>query len=350
MKKILLGVSVAMVLASAVKAQDVHFTQYFASPLTLNPALTGLTPCDIRVSANYRSQWASVSNNPYTTGSASFDMATMKGKFNNGNALGIGLLALYDKSGLGALTNINIGLSAAFHFGLGAENQHNLSIGAQGVLVQKSIDFNQLKFEDQFDPESGGTPYVTGEAIGNTDLTYPDFNAGIMYSGRVSEHATAYAGASFYHMTQPVETFLKSGGGTTDHKIHNRISGYLGGSFDLNENVVLYASGLYQTQAKATEVVLGAAVGFVLNPGHDMEFQKSTILYLGGWYRYADAVSPYIGLELGKIQLGISYDVNVSSFTPATNGNGAYEISLRFNGCINKRDRGPEYNFTCPKF
>jgi hypothetical protein len=50
------------------------------------------------------------------------------------------------------------------------------------------------------------------------------------------------------------------------------------------------------------------------------------------------------------MQLGVSYDVNVSSFTPATNGNGAYELSLIFNGCINKREKAPQYNFACPKF
>jgi len=351
MKKILLGVSAALVFISSVKAQDAHFTQYFATPLTLNPALTGLVQCDLRVAANYRSQWGSVSSNPYTTASISFDMATLKGKLNNGDALGVGVLAMYDKSGIGALTNINIGLSVAYHKALGTEKRHNISLGIQGMLVQKSIDFNKLKFEDQYNPGSGLPEYNTGENISNTDLTYPDFNAGLMYSGRVSDHATAYAGFSYYHLTQPVETFLKKDSdSTTDHKIHSRQTAYLGGSFDLNENVVLYASGLYQAQAKASEVIFGAAVGFVLNPGYDPEFQKSTVLYLGGWYRYGDAISPYVGLEWSKMQLGISYDVNVSSFTPATNGNGAYEISLIFNGCINKRERGPVYNFACPKF
>src|SRR5690606_36249476 len=158
--------SVAMVFVSAVKAQDVHFTQYYASPLTLNPALTVLTQCDLRLSANYRSQWASVSINPYTTGSLSFVMATLQGTLNDGDALGVGLLALYDRSGLGALTNINVGLSVAYHKALGMEKRHTISLGVQGTLVQKSIDFNQLKFEDQFNPETGGTPYTTGEAIG----------------------------------------------------------------------------------------------------------------------------------------------------------------------------------------
>jgi type IX secretion system PorP/SprF family membrane protein len=215
----------------------------------------------------------------------------------------------------------------------------------QGAVVQKNIDFQKLKFEDQFNRMTGGTEYPTAENLGNSDLTYPDFNIGLMYSGRVSDHATAYAGLSAYHLTQPVESFLNE-----DHKIHSRYTGYLGGSFDLNENIVLFASGLYQTQAAAHEILAGAAVGFVLNPGHDEEFVKNTLLYLGGWYRYNDAVSPYIGFEWSKMKLGISYDVNVSSFSPATNGNGGYEISLIFNGCLNKREFTRTPNVSCPRF
>lgn len=345
MKKILLGVGAAMVLSTSAMAQDPHFTQYFASPLTLNPALTGLTQCDLRLAANYRSQWASVSPNPYVTGTISYDMATLKGKLDNGDAVGVGLLGMFDRSGLGGLQNVTVGLSVAYHKAFGAEKQHTLSLGVQGVLVQKSIDFTKLKFEDQYNPGSGLAEYQTGENVGNADLTYPDFNVGLMYSGRINEHGTAYIGASYYHLTTPTETFLND-----QHKIHSRFTGYLGGSFDLNEDIVLYASGLMQTQASATEVLVGAAVGFVLNPGHDVEFKKNTVLYLGGWYRYGDALAPYIGFEWSKMKLGVSYDVNMSSFSTATKSNGGYEVSLIFNGCINKRQAGPTYNFSCPKF
>jgi len=345
MKKILLGVGVSMMLATAVLAQDPHFTQYFASPLTLNPALTGLTQCDYRVAANYREQWASVSSNPYVTGTISYDMATMKGKLNNGDALGIGLMGLYDKSGTGGLKNTSFGLSVAYHKAFGYEKQHTLSLGVQGMLVQKSIDFNKLQFEDQFNRLTGNVEYQTSENLGNADLTYPDFNIGAMYSGRMSEHATMYAGASYYHLTQPVETFLNG-----SHKIHSRFTSYLGGSFDMNENIVLYASGMFQSQASASEVLIGAAVGFVLNPGHDAEYAKSTILYLGSWYRQGDAIAPYVGFEFSKMKIGLSYDLNISGFAPATNSNGGYELSVIFNGCINKREFKPTYNFACPKF
>lgn len=345
MKKILLGVSAAMMVAGSAFAQDAHFTQYFASPMTLNPALTGLTQCDLRLAANYRQQWGSVSANPYTSGTISYDMSTLKGKLNNGDAVGVGLLVLYDKSGLGSLQNITVGLSAAYHKAFGSNKQHNISLGFQGQLVQKNIDFTKLQFEDQYDPATGYASYITTENLGNSDVNYPDFNAGIMYSGRVSEHATAYVGFSYYHLTQPVESFLDG-----NNRIHSRYTGYLGGAFDLNERSVLYTSALYQSQAKATEMLLGAAIGWILNPGHDEEFQKNTIFYLGAWYRIGDAIAPYIAFEWSKMQLGISYDVNVSNFAAATRGMGAYELSLIFNGCINKREKGPNYNFSCPKF
>lgn len=346
MKKVLLGLGVALLSMQAVQvqAQDIHQTQYFASPLTLNPALTGLVRGDLRVAANYRTQWAAVNGTPYTTGILSYDMATMKNRLPEGDALGIGIVGIYDKSGTGSLQNIQVGLSAAYHKAFGLNKQHTLSIGVQGMLVQKSIDFSKLRFADQFDPASGYTPFATAENFQNKDLTYPDFNIGLMYSGRVSEHATAYIGGSLYHLTTPEESF-QSGSNT----IHRRVSAYLGGSFDLNENMVLYASALYQNQAAATSVQLGAAAGFILNPGHD-EYRENTVLYLGGWYRYNDGICPYVGIEWTKMTLGISYDVNTSSFQPATGGQGAYELTLTFNGKIIRHAQDPSYNFSCPKF
>lgn len=344
MKKLILGVGVAALLAGQVRAQDVHFTQYFTSPLTLNPAMSGLVDEDLRFAADVREQWSSVSPNPYMTGTVSYDMAMLKGKLPEGDALGFGLLGLYDKSGSGGLTNTTVGLSLAYHKAFGYDRQQHISFGAQANIVEKSLDFSKLTFEDMNVPGSGliGS---TSEHFNSSTLTYPDFNAGLMYSGKVSDHVTAYLGYSYYHLTQPVETFLSN----EDHQIHARQTGYMGASVEMNPNTVLYASGLYQSQAGATEVLVGAAVGFVLNPGHDAEFQKNTIFYLGGWYRYGDAVAPYVGIEWSKMRIGFSYDVNVSSFTPATSGVGAYEITLMYFGRINKHERNPGYNWSCPK-
>jgi type IX secretion system PorP/SprF family membrane protein len=343
MKKQLFGIGLSLLLAGAAYAQDVHFTQFFTSPLTLNPALTGFVPDDFRLAADYRTQWSSVSKNPYVTGTASFDLAILKGKLPEGDALGIGGMVLYDKSGSGGLQNTSFGGSIAYHKAFGRDKLQHFSIGVQGMLVQKTLNFAVMTFEDQY-YHALLTTNPTQESFTNADLSYPDFNAGAMYTGKLSESATMYAGFSYYHLTQPVESFHND-----NHQIHGRQTAYLGGSFQLNEKTVLYASTLYQSQAGATEVLVGSSIGFVMNEGHDLEYQRSTIFYLGAWYRYQDAIAPYVAIEWSKMRIGLTYDVNTSRFNQATNGLGAYELSVLFFGRINKHENAPTYNWSCPK-
>jgi type IX secretion system PorP/SprF family membrane protein len=345
MKKLIPSLFFTLLLTATVKGQDVHFTQYFTSPLTLNPAMTGLIAEDLRLAANYRQQWASVSSNPYTTMTASAEVAALKGKLPEGDALGLGFMFLSDKSGTGSLANTTIGGSLAYHKAFGRDRAHHISFGFQMNMVQKSIDKSKLTFEDMYDRSTGTlNPGLTSANITTPNLSYPDFNAGIMYSGKVTDKATVYMGYSYYHLTQPVESFIKD-----SYQIHKRQTGYLGGSFDVDDRTIFYASALYQSQATAEELVFGSAVGFVLNPGHDAEYTKNTIFYLGGWYRYLDAVAPYVSIEWTKVRLGLSYDVNVSSFAPATHSLGGFEVSLIYVGHINRGERAPVYNWSCPK-
>lgn len=345
MRKALLGILALGCISLQTSAQDVHFTQYFTSPLTLNPAQTGLTQNDWRASANYRSQWHSMPHG-YVSGTAAFDMPILRGKLPEGDAMGIGGLFLYDKAGTGGLQNTTLGLSLAYHKAFGYDKQHLVSLGVQGYFVQKSIQFDKLIFGDQFDANSPqGYLRNTGEQFGGGDLTYPDFNAGLMYSGQVSEKATMYGGIAYYHLTRPEERFLGTG---TSLRINSRFSAHLGGSIEMNENTVLYLSGMYQQQGPASELVIGGAVGFIMNPGHD-EFTRNTVFYLGAWYRNSDAVAPYIGFEWSRMKIGISYDVTMSGLAPAVNSQGGYEFSVIYNGVISKNTRR-KYNFACPKF
>ncbi len=344
MKKLLL-LSILSGSVLLAQAQDVHFSQYFTSPLTLNPANTGLTQGDWRASANFRTQWYTVSSNPYMSGTVSYDMPLLRGKLPEGDAFGMGLMVLYDKSGTGGLQNITGGLSLAYHKTLGAAKRHTLSLGVQGYFTQKSINFSKLVFADQMNPAMPEAYLATAESFGNADVSYPDFNAGLMYTGRASDKSTIYAGFSYYHIAKPEEKFLTSGTGVS---INPRYTGFLGGSFQMNDNIVLYASALYQKQGPAQEILAGGAVGFVLNPMHEDDV-KNTVLYLGGWYRFNDAIAPYVGFEFSKMQIGLSYDVTVSKAQPMTSGQGAYELSVIYNG-IFKKNVHPKYNYACPKF
>src|SRR5690606_23429077 len=115
MKKYLFSLGIVGCMSGAALAQDIHLSQYYASPLTLNPAQTGLTPRDYRVGLNYRTQNYSFSNYPYVTGVLSYDMPILKGKLPEGDALGIGAVVFYDKAGTGSLQNVTGGLSVAYH-------------------------------------------------------------------------------------------------------------------------------------------------------------------------------------------------------------------------------------------
>lgn len=349
MKKILLSAIVLSCFSFATQAQDVHFSQYFSSPLTLNPAQTGLIQSDWRASANYRTQYYTVSDNPYVTGTVAYDMPLLRGKLPEGDGLGIGVVGLFDKAGAGGYQNTTLGISLAYHKAFGMDKQHTLSLGFQGDFVQKSIHADKLIFGDQFNPAVPG--YInpsTQEQFVNADVTYPDFNVGLLYSGKVSEFSTIYAGVSYYHLTSPEEQFLKTPPPGVSLKLNPRYVGYLGGSFQLNSNLMGYVSTMYEQQGPAWEYLVGGAVGFIMNPDHD-ESSKNTVFYLGTWYRFGDAISPYIGFEWSRMQIGISYDVTLSNAAAATNGQGAYEVSVIYNGFINKITHR-KYNFACPKF
>src|SRR5215217_3866892 len=76
---------VAIIHQSAAQT-DPHFTQNYTYPMYINPAMTGGSDGEYRVSAIYRSQWGSVGN-PYRTAGVSFDTRT-----NNNLALGANLM------------------------------------------------------------------------------------------------------------------------------------------------------------------------------------------------------------------------------------------------------------------
>ncbi len=348
MKKSLLGLGLTLAISLPGIAQDIHFSQYYASPLTWNPSQTGLINRDYRVAANYRTQNYDVNSYPYITASISYDMPILQGRLPEGDALGVGVLVFYDKAGTGAFQNLTGGLSFAYHKALGYEKRHMVSAGVQAMFVNKSINFSKLVFADQLDPRMPNTYLPTGEQFGNQDVSYPDFNAGVMYTGKINQRSSMYAGVGYYHLTSPQEKFLAGTANNVNYKINPRYNFYVGGSTELNPNIAIFGSGLFQKQGPAQEILLGAATGFILNPEH-REDVANTVLYLGLWYRTNDAIIPYVGLEWTQFQFGFSYDITVSNGSNLTNGQGAYEASVIYNGVFTKHQR-QKYNFACPKF
>ena len=77
MKRFVITLMVCVTLTEFSQAQDPNFSQFFASPLTLNPALTGKFDGVLRVAGNHRNQWPTI-NNAFITSTASVDFGILK--------------------------------------------------------------------------------------------------------------------------------------------------------------------------------------------------------------------------------------------------------------------------------
>ncbi|UAY51407.1 PorP/SprF family type IX secretion system membrane protein [Ferruginibacter albus] len=299
------------------KAQDPHFSQFFASPLTLNPALTGKFDGQFRFEANHRDQWPSIPN-AYVTTSASIDFPILKKIVPENDRLGVGISGLSDQSADGAL-NLNYGsLSVSYHKALSDDGFNTIGAGLQATYSSLNIDMAKLTFEDQL--TQNGFTGVTSEVLTNgNNVNYFDIGAGLLFSGSTNGENNYYIGASMYHINQPQVGFQDK-----NWILLPRTTLHAGGTFPLNDQYSVSASIIQQFQNEASETVFGGALGINLN--HDTE--DPTNFYIGSWYRWEDAAIPYVGLEFNGWRLGASYDINISSLKAATQSRGGTEFSL----------------------
>src|SRR4028118_1209504 len=106
-----------LILLAEAHAQDPHFSQFFASPLTLNPALTGKFDGNLRVAGNYRNQWPTI-NRAFTTSAVSVDFPIMTERIAENDRLAMGIMGYTDQQADGALKNNFGSLTIAYHKGL----------------------------------------------------------------------------------------------------------------------------------------------------------------------------------------------------------------------------------------
>jgi type IX secretion system PorP/SprF family membrane protein len=338
MKKLLTTVIACVALTLVSRAQDPNFSQFFASPLTMNPALTGKFDGVFRMAGNYRNQWPSI-NNAYITGTASVDMGILKNRIPEGDQFGIGIMGFTDRAGNGALTSNYGALSVAYHKSLDENSFHQLGAGFQGTYMNKRLNSSKIVFQDQLTPF--GFTGVSSETFAGQqlNLNYFDLNAGVFYNGSTNGYNNFYLGASMYHINRPKETFQQGGNFT----LATRTTIQAGGKIPIGSYNFIHLAANHSMQAKAHNTIVGGS--FSLNVNNDEE--NPTNVYLGSWYRFGDAVIPYMGLEFGEWHFGASYDVNTSQLKTASNARGGIEISLIY---IKKYVDPNMRKLNCPKF
>ena len=232
------------------------------------------------------------------------------------------MYVMNDKSLSGALQTNSIGLSAAYNVGLDKSGINSLGLGLQGTYNQRRIDYSKLTFGNQF----GSTGYNPSLPIGETlpfssdvNKSYFDANAGIIYNASMADKAF-FAGASVYNILRHKENFLPE-----EFKMPTRYMFQAGSQIKAGEEGNVYFSLTHMGQAKANETTIGGAYGLQLtNDG-----MKNEVTF-GLWYRYKDAIIPYVGYYNKGFRLGFSYDYTVSDAKTGSQIRNGYELTLMF--------------------
>lgn len=336
----------------SVKAQDIHFSQYYAAPVSLNPSLTGLHNGDFRVAANVRGQWFTVPNNsniaPYNTYQLSYDHSLFKKKLKT-SGLGVGFTAYADEAGNGSLTTQAIMGSIAYHLALDRFGRHRISLGFQGGLVFKRVFRNDLLFEQQWDSGQNTFNPFLNDGEGNSfdgSIMYPDLNAGATFTSMPSSKFGYYIGFAVNHLAEPRESFLQS----PDNRLGRRYIAHAGASWRTSKYFKILPTALYMVQTQSQQINIGSAFEY--------EFAEKIYGFVGAFTRIVgtpeneisnDAIIATLGMEMHNTRVGLSYDFNTSGLRAATNSVGAVEISVVY--IHNKKEPGDiDYGKFCPNF
>lgn len=310
--------SALMILWGVSQAQDPQFSQFYANPLYLNPALAGSTECG-RINLNYRNQWPAMGN-AFITYSASYD------QFIPGINSGFGFLAMSDRQGDGSL--VRTGISGFYSYKLKVSDPIIISFGVEGSYYMEKLDWDNLRFADQIDPTTGNVNPTSSEPRPpNTNISTVDFSAGavLFYNDQW------FVGFAVDHLTQPNISFYDNSDNILPMRFtaHGAVSinlsqGMLGGPDP--EDWVLQPAISYMQQESFHQLNFGLYVNkepFVLGAYFRNNFQNP------------DAVVALVGLTWDRIRVGYSYDFTVSKLGGSTGG--AHEITFAWDFCIYKQ-------------
>ncbi len=305
-----------LILVANVYAQDPHFSQFYANPLYLNPALTGIVKAPHFV-INYRNQWPQI-NNAYITYNASYDQYAKK---LHG---GIGGEILYDKAAGGLLSTGLVSGTYAYH--LKVNRKITVNAGFKATYVEKSMDWNNAVWGDQID-NTNGFIYQSQQPTGNV-ARYADFSSGLLiYSERI------YLGFAADHITSPKESLFGS-----EQRLPIKYTLHAGADLSPrgNKNFTFSPNVLISKQSTFTQYNIG------------MYFKKEALV-LGSWYRVKDAIVFLVGLKLKNMNLGYSFDFTVSNLYSTAYG-GTHELSASFTLPSNKSIVKNRKALPCPSF
>ncbi|MBN3034208.1 MAG: PorP/SprF family type IX secretion system membrane protein [Bacteroidales bacterium] len=300
---------------TGLEGQDIHYSQFYSMPLYVNPAFTGNHECDFRAGLNYRQQAASFTV-PFETYSA-FGDTRIYPKFLKRRAwIGLGGHFYYDNAGDGGLQKTQGMFFGAFSQGFNSDNSLYGSLGIGLGLTNRSINYNKLIFDSQWDPIGleFDPSLPNEESFSDRSLFYPDFNMGLSVHHLVNDSWMYELGASLSHITKPSESFFGE-----NNRVEWKWIAHGGAQIIAADNILIKPEAFFVAHEGVSEMVFG---------GNAVFGRYGLRLHGGIWHRLNRDVIPVAGIEYNKLTLLFSYDINISKQRLASRYDGGFELSL----------------------
>ncbi len=310
MRKVILILLLAFVVN--LKAQDIHLSQFTVSKTGLNPAIVGNQSADYKMTFQKRTQWASVAN-PFNTIAFSFETRNVL------KNTSVGFQFVNDVAGDASFTTSQF--NAAINRTFSIDKDKQIAAGILLGIAQRKVDFSKLIFEED-------------EQLQNPSFTFFDLGIGGNYSNIVNEDFSFLSGFSTFHINKSQQTLIDD-----DVRLEEKHNIYFLSFYRLNSTVILNPSLLYSRQGKSSEFLFGS--GFRYN------LENKTILITRLFYRWNDAIIPAFGINYNNITAVVSYDVNTSDLTAASDYKGGFEFSLIY---VWDKKKIVEKTKYCPKY
>ncbi len=292
-------------------AQDIHFSQFYNSPLILSPGLTGVFDGDLRVVGNQRSQWSSVTT-PYATFGVAIDANTI---YNT--PINVGLGFYNDKTGDSQLSTLQIAPSVSYTYFIGDSSQ-TITLGVQPTFTQKTINYNQLRFDNQYNGVSYDQNLSNNETFSNEGRTYLNVHSGLSWDDVLGERKSIGAGIALHNIFNPKQSFFNNNA----IELNKRFTFYAECQFKITEKIDGLPRISIMTQDRYKEIIFGGSGKYYLNNAN------YKAVYLGFWYRNSDATYVTAELDYSSFHFGVSYDINLSSLRVASHNRGGFEFSI----------------------
>lgn len=321
-------------------AQDIHFSQFFETPLLRNPALAGIFTGDYRIQTVFRDQWNNF-NNAYRTGSLNGEYKWPVGK--GSDYFTTAMQILYDKAGTAALTTTELLPALNYHKSLSNDKAMYLSVGFMGGYVSKAFDLSKVTTNSQYNGTAYDPALPNGETIVSPNTHYLDGSLGISFNTTFGQDNlnSFFAGFAYHHLNRPKNSFYKNPSIELDPKYVFS----LGIKANINEQSYFTIQADHSRQGPSYETIGGILYSYKL--GDDPENSNYT-LHLGGFLRWKDALIPVLKLDMNALAVALSYDANVSELKTASQGRGGFELSISYIGFLDRENA--KYRILCPKF